>query len=112
MSRKIPSINLTDIAKAISPKAKHKIVGSRPGEKLHEQMISPEDSEHTYEYEDHFKILPSINGWCHDINRIKDGKKVDPGFSYTSDNNTSWMRPCDLKNWIKDNASSLGGHSA
>jgi UDP-N-acetylglucosamine 4,6-dehydratase (inverting) len=110
--RKIPSINLTDIAKAVSPKAKHKIVGSRPGEKLHEQMISPEDSEHTYEYEDHFKILPSINGWCHDINRIKDGKKVDPGFSYTSDNNTSWMQPCDLKNWIKDNASSLGAHSA
>ena len=108
--KKIPSINLTDIAKAVSPKAKHKIVGSRPGEKLHEQMISPEDSEHTYEYEDHFKILPSINGWCHDINRIKDGKKVDPGFSYTSDNNTSWMRPCDLKNWIKDNASSLSGH--
>ena len=108
--RKIPSINLTDIAKAISPKAKHKIVGSRPGEKLHEQMISCEDSEHTYEYDNHFKILPTINGWCHDINRIKDGKKVDPGFSYTSDNNTSWMQPSDLKNWIKDNASSLGAH--
>ncbi len=52
---------------------KAKIVGIRPGEKLHEQMISQEDALHTYEYPDFYKILPSINGWCDDINRIKDG---------------------------------------
>ena len=106
--RKIPSIKLTDIAKAVSPRAKQKVVGSRPGEKLHEQMISCEDSEHTYEYSDHYKILPSINGWCHDINRIKDGKKVPSGFSYSSETNDSWMKPCDLKRWMRDNRETIG----
>lgn len=106
--RKIPSIKLTDIAKAVSPRAKQKVVGSRPGEKLHEQMISCEDSEHTYEYPDHYKILPSINDWCHDINRIKDGKKVPSGFSYSSETNDSWMKPCDLKRWMRDNRETIG----
>lgn len=106
--RKIPSIKLTDVAKAVNPRAKHKIIGTRPGEKLHEQMISPEDSEHTYEYEDHYKILPSINDWCHDINRIKDGQKVPQGFNYSSESNPDWMRPCDLKRWISDHSGSIG----
>lgn len=108
--RKIPSIKLTDIAKAIHPKAKQKIIGTRPGEKLHEQMISVEDAEHTYEYANHYKILPSINDWCNDINRIKDGIKVPRGFSYVSDTNSSWMKPCDLKRWIQENPLAVGSH--
>ena len=58
--KKIPSIKITDIAKVIAPKSKFKIIGIRPGEKLHEQMISNEYSYYTYEYSDYFKILPQI----------------------------------------------------
>ncbi|MDH5452972.1 MAG: UDP-N-acetylglucosamine 4,6-dehydratase (inverting), partial [Paracoccaceae bacterium] len=54
--KKIPSISITDIARAVAPDAKHKIVGIRPGEKMHEQMISTEDAPHTFEYPGHFKI--------------------------------------------------------
>ena len=59
--RKIPSMKITDLACAVAPEAKQEIVGIRPGEKLHEQMISEEDSFYTYEYPDYFKILPAIN---------------------------------------------------
>ena len=61
--KKIPSMKLIDIANVIAPKAKHKIIGIRPGEKLHEQMIGTEDSYSTYEYSDYYKILPQINEW-------------------------------------------------
>ncbi len=101
--KKIPSMKITDIAKAISPNADQKIIGIRPGEKLHEQMISEEDSYSTYEYPDHFKILPQINEWGLDTNRIKNGVKVPEGFIYSSDSNSDWMTQVDLKKWIDDN---------
>ena len=106
--KKIPSIKVTEIAKAISPRAKQKIVGIRPGEKLHEQMISQEDALHTYEYHDFYKILPSINGWCDDINRIKDGIKVPTDFIYSSETNAEWMKPADLRRWMKQNCQNIG----
>ena len=81
--KKIASMKVTDIAAAVAPDAAHKIIGTRPGEKLHEQMISEEDAQHTFEYEDHFKILPAIHGWSSDKQRIGSGKKVPEGFSYT-----------------------------
>ena len=59
--KKIPSMNILDIAQACAPDAAHKIIGIRPGEKLHEQMIGVEDAPHTYEYDDYFKIIPAIN---------------------------------------------------
>ena len=101
--KKIPSIKVTDIAKVISPNAKQKIIGIRPGEKLHEQMISQEDSFYTYEYPDYYKILPQINDWGKDRLRIKNGKKVTDGFVYSSDNNKEWMTKSDLKKWIDEN---------
>ena len=55
-------MKVTDIARVIAPKAKHKVVGIRPGEKLHKQMIGSEDAPHTYQYDPHYKILPAING--------------------------------------------------
>jgi UDP-N-acetylglucosamine 4,6-dehydratase/5-epimerase len=61
--KKIPSMKVVDIAKVIAPNAKHKIIGIRPGEKLHEQMISNDDSYSTYEYPNYYKILPQINEW-------------------------------------------------
>jgi UDP-N-acetylglucosamine 4,6-dehydratase (inverting) len=98
--KKIPSLKLTDIALACVPDARHEIVGIRPGEKLHEQMIGIEDSLFTYEYSEHFKILPSIHGWSDDPFRIKNGKKVAEDFTYSSDNNTEWMSIETLRAWI------------
>ena len=101
--KKIPSMKVTDIAEAISPKAKHKIIGIRPGEKLHEQMISIEDSYSTYEYSSYYKILPQLNDWEKDNLRIKDGKKVAEGFYYSSENNKQWMSKSELQLWITKN---------
>ena len=106
--KKIPSMNILDIAKATKPKHDIEIVGIRPGEKLHEQMIGFEDSNFTYEYHDYFKILPSINDWNLDKNRIKDGKKVSEGFTYSSDSNDEWMTVKELKGWIKNNNNKIG----
>lgn len=106
--KKIPSMKVTDLARVVAPEAKQEVVGIRPGEKLHEQMISPEDAYYTYEYDEHFKILPTINNWGKDTNRIKDGKKVPEGFEYSSDNNSEWMSDADLKEWIEKNWEKIG----
>ena len=106
--KKIPSMKVTDIAKAVAPDAKQEIIGIRPGEKVHEQMIGPEDSFYTYEYQQHYKILPAIHNWSNCSNRIKDGKKVSEGFSYTSDNNSEWMTSTELQGWIRQNAAKVG----
>lgn len=98
--RKIPSMKLPDIARACAPESEIKIIGVRPGEKLHEQMISVEDSEHTWEYKTHYKILPSINDWHKDPRRIGNGRKCPDGFFYTSDNNSEWMGVAELRAWI------------
>jgi UDP-N-acetylglucosamine 4,6-dehydratase/5-epimerase len=101
--KKIPSMNITDIAKAILPDVKHKIIGIRPGEKLHESMISVEDAMSTYEYDSYYKILPTIHKWSLEPGRINGGVKCSEGFSYTSNNNTEWMDVESLRNWIKNN---------
>jgi UDP-N-acetylglucosamine 4,6-dehydratase/5-epimerase len=106
--KKIPSIKITDIASVISPKSKVKIIGIRPGEKLHEQMISSDDSNSTYEYTDYYKILPQINEWGKDSLRIKNGKKVSEGFIYDSHNNKDWMKKAELKKWIDINLDFIG----
>ena len=98
--KKIPSMKITDIATAVAPEAKQKEIGIRPGEKIHEQMIGVEDALHTYEYPNYYKILPSIHDWSSDPNRIGSGKRVLPDFSYSSDNNTDWMKIDSLKKWI------------
>jgi len=104
--KKAPSMKVTDIARAVDAAAEHDIVGIRPGEKLHEQMISTEDSPHTYEYGGYFKIMPAINRWGNE-RRIKGGRKVADGFVYTSDTNTEWMSIEALRGWIDANRSVL-----
>lgn len=98
--KKIPSILVTDIVRTIAPNARIEIVGIRPGEKLHEQMIGAEDAKYTYEYADHFKILPAIHNWSEDPARIGDGRKVAPDFTYCSDTNPAWMSTETLHAWI------------
>ena len=106
--KKIPSMNLPDIASAVAPEATQKTVGIRPGEKLHEQMIGIEDAPFTYEYPEHYKILPNINDWAASPQRIKDGKLVAEDFIYSSELNTEWMSQDDLKSWIEDNKHKIG----
>ena len=101
--KKIPSMKILDIADAVVPNAKHKIIGIRPGEKLHEQMIGSEDSHTTYEYSEYYKILPQINNWNKDKLRIKKGKKLPNDFVYSSDSNLEWMTKSELQKWIKVN---------
>ena len=97
---KIPSMKVTDIAHAINPNAIQEIIGIRPGEKIHETMISEEDAMFSYEYEWYYKILPSLKGWHLDPNRIKDGKKVVKDFIYSSNNNEEWMTNNQLQNFL------------
>lgn len=106
--KKIPSMNILDVARAVAPDAKHEIIGIRPGEKIHEQMIGSEDAPHTFEYDTYFKILPAIHNWSSDTSRIKEGKKVSEGFTYTSDNNSEWMSIDELKAWISANKHKIG----
>lgn len=106
--KKIPSMKITDLARVVAPEASQKIIGIRPGEKLHEQMIGAEDSHYTYEYPEHYKILPAINGWSNSPERIKDGKKVPEGFTYASDSNPQWMAPETLRAWIDNNTDKIG----
>lgn len=108
--KKIPSMRLIDIASAVAPKARLEVVGIRPGEKLHEQMIGEEDSLYTFEYPDYFKILPSINDWWRSEKRIKNGKKVCDGFSYTSEQNSEWMSVEFLTKWISNNLDLRSNH--
>jgi FlaA1/EpsC-like NDP-sugar epimerase len=106
--KKIPSMKVTDVATAVDSNCKQEEVGIRPGEKLHEQMIGPEDALYTYEYPEYYKILPCINGWNKDQKRISSGKKVDPNFMYCSDTNKDWMTIDVLKSWIEANKNKIG----
>ena len=101
-------MKVTDLALAVNSNAKQKEIGIRPGEKLHEQMIGQEDALYTYEYQNHFKILPSIYDWSKDPERIGKGLKVKPDFLYCSDSNKEWMTISELKKWIKKNQNKIG----
>lgn len=106
--KKIPSMKVTDVALAVAPIATHDIVGIRPGEKLHEQMIGPEDAPHTYEYVEHYKVLPAIHDWSKDPMRINGGCLVAHDFTYSSDNNKDWMSIASLQAWIELNREKIG----
>ena len=71
-------------------------------------MIGKEDAPFTYEYEEHYKILPQINNWNKDIHRIKDGEMVPANFIYSSETNDKWMSQKDLENWIQANHYKIG----
>ncbi|HEC1769806.1 TPA: UDP-N-acetylglucosamine 4,6-dehydratase (inverting) [Campylobacter lari] len=102
---KIPSMKIVDLAKTMAPNLAHKIIGIRAGEKLHEIMISSDDSHLTYEFENYYAISPSIKFTNMEIDfsinaKGQKGKKVSNGFSYSSDNNPSWISQEELLNII------------
>ena len=93
---KIPSIKIIDLAKAMAPKLKHKVIGMRPGEKLHEKMCSIHEAHLTINFKDYYVIKPSIKFYDKDINYLKNnlkevGKPVTENFEYRSDNNTHFL---------------------
>lgn len=106
--RKNPSMNIVDLAKTVRPNNEIEYVGIRPGEKLHEQMIGIDDADFTYEYQNYYKILPMLHDWHRDEYRIKDGKKVENTFSYNSQDNTEWLQPEQLLEWISKNKKQIG----
>ena len=106
--KKIPSMKIVDIARAINPDLKQKIIGIRPGEKLHEQMIGLEDAPYTYEYLDHYRIFPAINNWSKNQEVFQLGKKVPGDFLYTSDGNSEWLSMGGLHKWLVANQGNIG----
>jgi len=100
---KIPSYKITDIAKAISPSSELRVVGVRPGEKIHEEMITPSDSFNTYDLGKYYVILPTEPIW--DLNEYKktyNAQLVESGFSYNSGENTEWETVDSLRSLIKE----------
>ncbi len=106
---KIPSYKILDVAKAVAPDAKIKVVGIRPGEKLHELMIPEDESRHTIEFEDHFVIEPDFYWWTGgQLLRKKGGTPCPDGFSYRSNNNTKWLSVDDIRKLVDDYAKEHG----
>jgi len=98
---KIPSMKLVDLARAIAPECEIKVVGIRPGEKLHEVMVPEDDAYHTLEYEDYYAVLPTFDGW--DAQRYIErygGTPCPDGFRYSSDTNTRWLSIEELQAMI------------
>ena len=97
---KIPSFKITDLAQAILPGCEMPEVGIREGEKLHEVMVTREDSMNTYEYEKHFIVYPHFDWWNN--SKIQaGGRKVEQGFEYSSGKNTEWLSVEDLKERLR-----------
>ena len=97
---KIPSFKVTDLAEAMLPGCEIDEIGIRPGEKLHEIMVTTEDSATTYEYEKHFIVYPQMT-WNNRQQPNLTGNKVEDGFSYSSDNNTQWLSVEDIRELLK-----------
>ena len=98
---RIPSFKVTDLAEAMLPGCKKKEIGIRPGEKLHEIMITPEDSFNTYEYDKHFIVYPQVVWNDRQVPDLS-GTKVTEGFSYSSGNNTEWLAVEDIRELLKN----------
>jgi len=97
---KIPSMKVTDLAKAIAPECKQEIVGIRPGEKLHEVMISRAASRHTIEFEDHYVIEPDFDWW--ESKNYTEGEKLENEFEYNSGNNDQWLSVEEMRKLIEE----------
>ena len=97
---KIPSMRVTDIAEAIAPDAEQKIIGIRPGEKLHEVLVTEDESRHAFELDDYFVILPEYASW--QLRPIEGGRPLEGGFRYSSDSNDVWLNVDDLREMAAD----------
>ncbi|MEZ4938047.1 MAG: UDP-N-acetylglucosamine 4,6-dehydratase (inverting) [Crocinitomicaceae bacterium] len=99
---KIPSYKIMDVAKAIAPNLEHKVIGIRPGEKVHEEMITSSDSFNTYDLGKYYAILPTVPAWSEEeYAKAHNAKKVPQGFSYNSGQNEEWETVESLREKIK-----------
>jgi UDP-N-acetylglucosamine 4,6-dehydratase len=99
---KIPSYRILDVAAALGPKCEHRVIGIRPGEKLHEEMITATDALQTLEFKDYFVILPSTPQWDPDaLAAERGGKKVADGFSYSSGANDQWLSVEEIRQLVR-----------
>lgn len=98
---KIPSMNITDLAQAIAPGCRHEIVGIRPGEKIHEVMITEDDSRHTIEFDSHYIIEPEFKWWSNKNHLANGCRNVEKGFVYASNTNDKWLTVEELKELIQ-----------
>jgi len=104
---KIPSYRIMDVAKAIGPECEHRITGIRPGEKIHEEMITSSDSYNTYDLGKYYVILPTVTNWnMDDYKKAFNAQNVENGFSYTSGENKEWETVESLKDLIRKHISS------
>ena len=99
---KLPSMNIIDMARAIAPECKHNIIGIRPGEKLHEVMITDDDARHTLEFGDYYVVEPEFDWWSNEKHIANGAKQVPEGFRYASNTNNRWLTAEELKELIKD----------
>lgn len=100
---KIPSYRIMELAQAIAPECEHKVIGIRPGEKIHEEMITPSDSFHTYDLGTYYTILPQKPVWkLEDYISAFNAKQVPENFSYNSGNNTEWETVETIRQKIKE----------
>ena len=99
---KIPSMNIVDLAKAIAPDCEHEIVGIRPGEKIHEVLITESDSRHTLEYDDLFIVEPEFNWWSNQAHVDNGGKLVPEGFVYASNLNDKWLSVDEIREIVEE----------
>jgi UDP-N-acetylglucosamine 4,6-dehydratase len=98
---KIPSMNIMDLARAIAPNCETKLVGIRPGEKLHEVMVPEDDARRTIEFEDYFAILPTVQEWEPNEGYQAQGGTLCPeGFRYSSETNTQWLTIDELRKMV------------
>jgi UDP-N-acetylglucosamine 4,6-dehydratase len=105
---KIPSMRILDLLRAIAPECETKIVGIRPGEKLHEVMVPEDDAHHTLEYEDYFAIMPAFHEWnTQEYAKQNGGTRCRDGFRYSSDTNTQRLSVEEMRAIIE----SMEGHS-
>lgn len=98
---KIPSMTIIDLAKTIAPECDIKVIGIRPGEKIHEVMITEDDSRRTLEFKDYYIIQPDFQLWSAGGYKKNGGKSVLEGFRYSSDKNTQWLTVEELREMIK-----------
>lgn len=98
---KIPSMRILDLAEAIAPGAQLEIIGIRPGEKLHEEMISVDDARRTFEFDDYYVIRPVLAGWMEKDASVG-GTPVPDGFAYSSATNDRWLTVDDLRRLVDE----------
>ncbi|MDD5006795.1 MAG: UDP-N-acetylglucosamine 4,6-dehydratase (inverting) [Syntrophorhabdaceae bacterium] len=99
---KIPSMNITDLVKAIAPDCKYEIIGIRPGEKIHEVLVTEDDARHALEFDDYFIVEPEFHWWTAKTHISNGGKPVKEGFVYASNTNDRWLTVEELRGLVKD----------